>query len=427
MSVDPGVRYSVVAVKARTRGIQRAIGVGIAAAQLACSAGVDPPTSSPRYSGMLGQVTGVRVWTNLLLADVGVDGAGPNLAVVDTGSPIDLLSADSFPGATLPPGSGTVSSLSFAGLTFEDAPVVGATGPVVASDDTTVPIAGVVGCALLCPFAVSLDYRDAQLVLGPAAVPAGVEGKGESTTFTLQGGGTGSGTGSFPASRILLGATVEGTAYTLLLDTGSSDVGLRQSAFDAIASDGRAQLPLTEESTQGTSHPSALRVRSMTAGGASLSGVIVAAGPATDSLLDGIAQEIGHPIDGMIGGSFLRAFFVTIDYPDRSLRLRRYLTGAPTFDEADRIGVALSLVPAGAGYPVARVFSGTDAASKGVAAGDVIVAIDGQPLAALGAAEAVTALSGPVGSSKNVEFGNAASPTVSGQTLAIRVDELLPP
>lgn len=57
----------------------------------------------------------------------------------------------------------------------------------------------------------------------------------------------------------------------------------------------------------------------------------------------------------------------------------------------------------------------------------MIVAIDGQPLASLGAAEAVAALSGPVGSSKNVQFGTAASPASSGQTLAIRVDELLPP
>ncbi len=194
------------------------------------------------------------------------------------------------------------------------------------NDDTTVPIAGVVGCALFCTFALSLN-RDAQIVVGPAAVPAGVEANGVSTAFGLQGGGTGSGTGSFPASRILLSTTVEGTAYTLLLDTGSSDVGLRQSAFDAIASDGRAQLPLTEESTQGTSHPSALRVLLMTVGGASSPGVMVAAGPATDSLLDGIAQEVGHPIDGMVGGAFLRAFFGDDRLPRSILATAAYTDG----------------------------------------------------------------------------------------------------
>jgi hypothetical protein len=403
--------------------LRSAIGVGVLAAHLGCSSKSD----SFGYTGAPGQVTSVRVWTNLLLAQVSIDGVGPALAVVDTGSPIDLLSTDSFAGATLPRGSGTVASLSFAGLTFHDAPVVGATGPVVNSSDTTVPLAGVVGFSLLSGFSVSLNYRDAQVVLGTAVVPSGVEPTGASTGFTLLGGGTGTGTEAFPASRILVSATLEGSDHTLLVDTGSSDVILRQSAFDAIASDGRAQLQLTEGSVQGTSSPSAIRVQTMTAAGASLSGVMVAAGPASETLLDGIAKEIGEPVDGLVGGSFLRAFFVTVDYPNRSLRLQRYLTGAPTFDEAERVGVALATSPDGNGYPVNRVFVGTDAASKGVAVDDSIVAIDGQPLSSLGAVEAAALLSGPVGSTKRVQFGMTASPALREQTVAIQVDELLPP
>ena len=91
------------------------------------------------------------------------------------------------------------------------------------------------------------------------------------------------------------------------------------------------------------------------------------------------------------------------------------------------MGVLLAIAPNGNGYPVDGVFAGTDAAAKGVAAGDLIVAIDGQPLSSLGAVEAAMLLSGTVGSTKMMEFGVTASVALSGQTVAIRVDELLPP
>ena len=36
-----------------------------------------------------------------------------------------------------------------------------------------------------------------------------------------------------------------------------------------------------------------------------------------DTLLDGIQTEVHHPVDGLLGGNFLREFMVTVDYPRR--------------------------------------------------------------------------------------------------------------
>jgi C-terminal processing protease CtpA/Prc len=74
---------------------------------------------------------------------------------------------------------------------------------------------------------------------------------------------------------------------------------------------------------------------------------------------------------------------------------------------------------------VTSVFAGTDAEAKGVSIGDSIVAVDDQALAQLGPVAAHALLSGPVGSQKMVQFGSAA--TLSNQTVALLVEDLLPP
>jgi C-terminal processing protease CtpA/Prc len=147
--------------------------------------------------------------------------------------------------------------------------------------------------------------------------------------------------------------------------------------------------------------------------------------PALDQTLDEVAAEIGEPIDGLVGGSFLRNFFVTVDYPNTTLRLQRYTKGAPTFDLFDRVGVGINPGTDGTSPSVAGVFAGTDAAKLGVANGDVIVAIDGHPLAKLGPSALNALLAGPLGSTKTVEFGIASSASLSMKTVTLGVDDIL--
>ena len=66
------------------------------------------------------------------------------------------------------------------------------------------------------------------------------------------------------------------------------------------------------------------RVRTLTVGDETVSNPAVMT--IGDTILDGIQTEVRHPVDGLLGGNFLREFMVTVDYPQRTLHLQRYTT-----------------------------------------------------------------------------------------------------
>ena len=57
--------------------------------------------------------------------------------------------------------------------------------------------------------------------------------------------------------------------------------------------------------------------------------------------------------------------------------------------------------------------------------GDTLLAIDGTVLATLGGSAIDALLAGPVGRSKTLTFGAAASPAISMQSVMIAVDDVL--
>jgi hypothetical protein len=144
-----------------------------------------------------------------------------------------------------------------------------------------------------------------------------------------------------------------------------------------------------------------------------------------ETLVDSLSEEVGHPVDGMLGGAVLREFYVTFGYPEGRLTLRRYKTRDHIHDEYRRVGIALVPSVAGAefSYFIGRIYAGTDAAHQLAQAGlglhDLVVSIDGTPLATLDPASAEELLLGNVGDTRKLDFG-------SKKTLDIRVDELLP-
>jgi hypothetical protein len=388
--------------------------VVVIASPLACSTS----NASLHFTGTEGLPTPVLIRQNLMVTDIVVDGDEQGRVVVDTGSPGVFLSPTIFP-RVKPSAVDTVRSLAFSHLLFQQPTVVGT--DVINSTDSAAPIGGVVGCSILCNFEVSLNYRDATLTLGGTPLPADVDTLGTSLPFTLL-----KGVALFPPSRVLLDIVIEGGAkYTLLLDTGATFVTLQSALFDAIASDGRARLPVQEDSTKAPG--SATRLQSVTLAGAQAARVVAAEDATLDAKLAAIANETGHQIDGLLGGSFLRNFFVTVDYPNRTLHLRPLLAGAPAFDYFDRVGIALAASTQDAGYVVQLVVPSTDAEQNGVAVGDSVVAVDGQELAPLGLAGATELLTGPVGSRKTVTFGAAHLAALANNTVSLRVDELLPP
>jgi hypothetical protein len=362
---------------------------------------------------------------NLVFADVMIDGK-EGAMVVDTGAPIVLVDPRQFPGANLPSMGAASVNVSFGALTVDAVPAY--------SDSTDpLPFGGLVGGNLLRQFSAQFDYRDQTLRLGDGLAPTGVEQPGVSVSFTLGGGGLARISPSdthtilvIPPTRIPVTVDIEGVSHPFILDTGASAVVLRSTIYNQLVSDQRPQLATSTISTvYGMMAGHFSRARTITVGGQQVvNAPLLNVG---DDLLDSLAAETGQPVDGLLGGTFLREFLVTIDYPHGALLLQRYSPPATIADEFRRVGIDLGPDNVGThAYGVASVYAGSDAAQKGVAADDQLVAIDGLPLDALDPFTVERMLLGTVGTTHAIQFGITAISANQGMTLVIRVDDLLP-
>ncbi|MGH7280092.1 MAG: PDZ domain-containing protein, partial [Polyangiaceae bacterium] len=201
-------------------------------------------------------------------------------------------------------------------------------------------------------------------------------------------------------------------------------VAVSAAAFAALTADGRKQLTAGGvQTTSGTSVASYARAKTISVGAAQASGVVVLHDDSFDGNLATITGETGETIDGSLGGTFLEHFDLTIDYPGKKLHLAPYQDTSFIVDPAELVGFALG-TSVSTGYAVASVFSGSDAEAKGVAAGDIVTAVDGQSIASLSTSQIAVLMGGPVGSTKSVTFGAAKS--LANQSVDIKVEELLP-
>jgi hypothetical protein len=372
--------------------------------------------------GVLGVPTPATFSANVLYVDASVDGVAGGRLLIDSGAPLTILDPARFLPAKIDNGSGTVDSLTVGGLTVEDVPELGLA--LFGERPGFVP-AGILGANVACQFATVLDYRgaEARLAAGPPTDVTDAALPGTRVPVALQGGGSGTLDGtqfSFPATRISLTVDIEGKQRTLILDTGSSYMVLRDALWYDLASDARptlAGVPIL--SASGPVTGKLTRAKTVT-----LAGETVMSPPVLDigdDLLDGFQTEVGHPVDGLLGGAFLREFLVTIDYPHDGLFLARYSSEDHIDpDEFHQVGIALDATPANSGHAfrVAAVFPNTDAAKVGILPGMVLVSVDGKMLDTLGLDEAEKLLHGPVGTVHDVE-------TTSGG-FSVKVDDLLP-
>jgi hypothetical protein len=356
-----------------------------------------------------------------------VDGEEGAQVVLDTGAPIALLNPAAF-NNRVPDGVGRVALMTLGRTTLWKVPTVGQR-----EKDNTVKIApnglpsgGLVGYTVFGQFAVSFDYRDANVALGPAQVPDGVDDAPVTIPFAVEGGGLGrledGEIVEVPASRILIPAIIEGQSHLMLLDTGSSWVALRSSIFAELAADGRGQVTDKATLAAGEATTSVIRLRSVVAGGVEIPGAVGASAGAIDALLKNLGQEVGRPIDGFLGAPFLCEFYSTVDYPGGALRLHRYATRDHIHDEYRRVGITLKaeIDPRTrlTTYSVDVVYPGSDAAAQGIRPDDVLVAVDGMPLDSPDGIAADRSLLGPVGATRVL--------TLARTKLTVRIDELLP-
>ncbi len=355
--------------------------------------------------------------TNSIPTYIEAGGTG-GWAIVDTGNPWALLDPTVFPSAAGFMSGGNIPSIVVADRTVDDPFVFSSsTGDVLA--DATFNISGNVGCSVLCGFTANFDYRDVTLTLGKSTPPSGL-GAPMLQTFALEGGATIDGT-KLPRSRVVVDVAIEGATYSMIVDTGATDVTISAAAYAALTSDGRTQLSGgTAQTTTGASTASITRAASVSVGDAVAQGIVVAHDTSFDSNLAAVSTDVGHTIDGSLGGTFLARFYVEIDYPAETLMLTPYSDPSFILDPAEHIG--LTLEPAATGYVVAAASS--DATAKGVAVGDAVVAIQGMTLSSLTPLQVATLGFGKVGSLQQVTFG--AAQTLSGKSISLAVEETLP-
>lgn len=363
----------------------------------------------------------IRV-ANIFAVPVTIDGTTAILGV-DTGDPFLLLNPSAFP---TEPAVGTVASVDAGTQHFSDVPVI-TSSQSPAGGDAAVPLGGLLGCPVLCNTISNFNYRDFAFTLGSTPAVDGLLPEIQ-LDFAFEGGGekvevSGSQV-TVPVSRIVVTVDLEGTPYKMIVDTGASAVSVSAAAFAALTADGRTQLTAGElQTASGTSIATYTRAKTVGLGAAQASGIVVLHDDSFDTNLATISSETGETIDGSLGGTFLEHFDLTIDYPNRTLRLAPYQDTSFIVDPAELVGFSIG-TRVSTGYAIASVFSGSDAETKGVSAGDIVTAIDGQSVAPLSLSQMVVLLSGPVGSTKSVTFGAAKS--LANQTVDLAVEELLP-
>jgi hypothetical protein len=383
-------------------------------------------------SGPLGTPIQGATHGNVMYIPVAVDNTMARPLAVDTGAPVTLLDPTAFTELNLPSGQSSHTFVSGA-LTFKGVPAVALSpcGMMMCSDQQ---LDGLFGGNILRQIETTFNYRDQQLVLGPLTVPGGVEPVGASKKFDLQGGGRGqlqgaSGIIDFPATRISITVTIEGTDYPFILDSGASLMVLDPAVFASLSNDGRATTQVGALTTMGMGSSQAMRLKSVVVAGAEVQGAPVLSSPLD---LSQLAAEVGHPVQGLLGGTYLREFLVSADYPSTQLTLRRYDTRDHIHDEFIRVGILLAQGSDGS-FAVAYVFPKTDASNNtsltcpqgNQRLGATVVSVDGTALGGLAPEDADLTLRGTAGVYKTLVL-QPPCPGFAPVTASIRVDDVLP-
>ncbi len=425
--------------------------MSLALALAAASCGGDAKYA---LTGTLGIPSSTVVGANLIFADASLNGspAAPDVefgVLIDSGSPVVLIDPSFFglPGPATSADVQTHVDLGFLDknqlpvvtiVTIKSIPALQLSAAMM----DQIGFGGILGGDVMRDFSIQLDYAAPTMEGFCLGCVSGdrddVASPGTSVSFALRGAGRGpvplasnvNPEVDIPATRIPVTVEIDGVQHPFILDTGASEVSVRTSVFSDLTSDGRATLtgfPIT--TVTGDSGASVTRARTVTVGSETIPDVPVMTIPG-DELLDGISNELDPSgktqIDGLLGGSFLRNFLVTIDYPKGQLHLQQYDTQTWQ-DEFKRVGVGLAQTPPGSrhSYAIAVVYAGTDAQQKELQAGDEIWTIDDMSLDGVDSIAADAMLNGMPGTAKTLAISSSDS-AQTPTTVEVLVDDLIP-
>jgi hypothetical protein len=399
------------------------------------------------WQGAAGQPTAARFPAWVPVIDGALDGA-PGAFLIDTGAPMVMADRDSF-GARFADGRAT-AALAVFGLDFPDL-AVAVFDLFPGAPDGNDGIDGIVGGELLRHFGLGLDYQGGQLFLDDGAIASGalppaidvaaIEAP-ESIALSLRGGGQGQIPGSCDggcggidvgATRALVEVSLEGSAPVwMLVDTGATNVVLSAALADALPIPAAGSRPRLDGVTVGTAAGPAsayiTRVGSIALGadltaGASSVPALVLEGDAERAIFDGLRDETGVDVVGLLGGSFLRGFAARLDYGGERLTLARYRDPYHIDpDEYVRVGFSLASAPDG-GWRIGDVYPGTSAAAAGLQSGDGLERIGDSDLAGEARATVEALLGGAAGDLLLLGVRHAGT----YREVSVAIEDLLPP
>jgi hypothetical protein len=271
------------------------------------------------------QTVAGTVTSGVISLPVSIDGTSSQPFVLDTGSVLTRVDPNKYSGLSLAPGFGPISSLDVgSALRFMDIDVLASElcSKAMMLCRGTEP-SGLLGGKELVGHRFTIDYREQTVTFGDYTPPIDV-GAPFDVTFALEGGGDGMIEGmpvSLPATRITVQVDIEGTLMPMILDTGSSTMVLKPEIFDALVADGRPQTTIDLGTVMGTQKVSLTRVASVSLAGEVQTDVEAVRAPLDLGLIE---REVGHPVDGLLGGRYLEHYITTIDYQARTITLRAY-------------------------------------------------------------------------------------------------------
>jgi hypothetical protein len=306
------------------------------------------------------------------------------------------------------------------------------------------PAIGILGGDLWRNFAFSLDYRMGRAWIAddtnptaaptdldaddPIAVPIDVAGGGTSIVPGNCSGATGCGLITLPSTRVILTAKLEGTGDPIwvLVDSGASAMVLDDTLYASLPSAGRPILDgVTVDTVMGPQDAFLSRVSSLSLTAptpVTLTDIPILVIPGS-TLLQGLEAEVGHKVQALVGGSFLRWYWTTFDYPKHELRLGKYKT-TPHIPAHEFQGLGFTMLADTQGnWVVTEVYPDFDAAAQGVVVGDTVVQLNGMPIMGVDGTTVQAIIDGfSLGQEVPVQISDGATTS----NLMILIQDLLP-
>jgi hypothetical protein len=196
---------------------------------------------------------------------------------------------------------------------------------------------------------------------------------------------------------LLVRAAVEGQEATFLLDTGADATFVRTAVVDALGPRPRLSELRVATGFSGPFLATATRAKALELAGASSPNALLLSGPEVDAELDRLLSRYGgarcsggsgcpERLDGFLGWSFLREFAVELSegaspVRERRLGLARFSIQAHWRREFIGVGIYTSASANPVGLRIEGFLSESPARDAGLREGDVLLSVDGVPVA----------------------------------------------